>query len=149
MVDKKKPQQLTVKEAKLVKGIAEGKTKRQAASEAYDVKNINTAGALASVTLRKPHVQEALQQALEEKGLTPSSVVDVVADAMKAEKVVIIGKDEDAFADVQPDHSIRLSAAKMAANFMGLNQQPQGGTTVNNFNFGNKVKPRKYIDAED
>lgn len=125
---------LTVKEAKLVKAKAEGKTNAEAYKEAgYSVPATKEAAVVnASKVLSKPHVKEALHAALEKHGLTPDAVVGVVADGMKAEKVVIVGKDEDAFADVQPDHNVRLKAAGMAANFMGINKE---SPTVNiNFN---------------
>jgi len=49
---RKKARALTVKERKLTKGIAEGKTKQQAAMEAYDAATPETASAIASETLK-------------------------------------------------------------------------------------------------
>lgn len=131
MTNAKKPK-LTVKQAKFVKGVVEGKPKYKAAMDAYNVKNADTAGQIANENLKKTSVQQALHIALEKHGLTPDSVVTVVADGMKAEKVVIIGKDEDAFADVTPDHSVRLKAAGMAATFMGIDK---ANTPTVNINF--------------
>lgn len=137
---------LTIKEAKLVKGIVEGKTKRQAAIEAYNTKTPETASVVASNVLKKVNVQEALQEALEKAGLTPSKVVDVVKEGMEAQRLVIVGNGEEAMADLQPDHSIRLKAAGMAANFMGLgkNNEPQG----NSYHFTqiNNDMGKKYAD---
>lgn len=137
---------LTIKEAKLVKGIVEGKTKRQAAIEAYNTKSPETASVVASNVLKKVNVQEALQEALEKAGLTPSKVVDVVKEGMEAQRLVIVGNGEEAMADLQPDHSIRLKAAGMAANFMGLgkNNEPQG----NSYHFTqiNNDMGKKYAD---
>lgn len=60
MADKKP--KLTPKQAKFVKGIAEGKQQREAYIEAYDTKgNIPTVDVEASRTLSKPQVKEALE----------------------------------------------------------------------------------------
>lgn len=61
MADKKP--KLTQKQAKFVKGIAEGKTQAQAYIEAYDTKgHLPTVEAEASKTTNLPQVKEALQQ---------------------------------------------------------------------------------------
>lgn len=120
---KTRADEITVKQTKFVKALVEGKSKRQAALEAYDTTDPAVASQIAKDNMKKPAVQQALAVALEKHGLTPDSIVGVVADGMKAEKVVIIGKDEDAFADVQPDHNVRLKAAGMAANFMGIGKE--------------------------
>lgn len=54
---------LTVKQAKFVKGIAEGKTQRDSYIEAYDTKgNIPTVDVEATRTLSKPQVKAALDE---------------------------------------------------------------------------------------
>jgi hypothetical protein len=83
-------------------------------------------------------VQQALQEALAKYDLTTDRLANVVDEAMSATKTVIIGKDEQAFADEVPDHGIRLKAAGMAANWMGIGKGQEGGTT--NFNFVNVSK---------
>jgi phage terminase small subunit len=136
----KKPK-LTVKEAKLVKAKVKGMTHAQAYKAAgYKDTSQEVAVANTHKVLKRPNVQEALQQALEKHNLTPDRIMSVVNDGMSAEKVVIVGKDNDAFADVQPDHSIRLKAAGMAAGFMGLNKTPEGTTNYNFINVQEKDK---------
>ena len=122
----KKP--LTVKEAKLVKGIAEGKPKYKAAIDAgYSPK---TAPTIASQTLKKVNVQEALQVALQKHNITPDRTIQRVSEALDAEKVAIVGNGDQAMAEITPDHGTRLSAVKIANNLMGLGQKQDGGGDV-------------------
>ena len=80
------PRELTVKERKLVKGIAEGKTKKQAAIDAkYSPRS---AGSIASETLRKPDVQAALVKALDNAGVTDERIAEVITDGLKANRVI-------------------------------------------------------------
>jgi hypothetical protein len=124
VVDKHKP--LTIKQAKLVKGIAEGKTNTQAALDAYDVKSPETAASMASENLRKPNVQEAIQQALTFYNLTPKRAMKPIVDGLEANKIQEIqGKVEEL-----PDHSIRLTASRAALRLMGADNQ-EGGNTYN------------------
>lgn len=132
---------LTPTQAKVVKAKVEAELadipQAVAAQQVFPHQTPNAASVSMSRELKKANVQEALQSALEKHNLTPDRIMGVVDDAMGAEKTVIVGKDEDA--DVQPDHSIRLKAAGMAAQFMGINKQE--GTT--NFNFINVAKTDK------
>lgn len=82
-------QELTQKEIKLIKGLLEGKTKQQAALDAYDTTDPMTASAIASETLKKPKVQEAYQAELSRQGITMEKVIAPVAKALQA-KVKIV-----------------------------------------------------------
>lgn len=130
----KKPK-LTPTQAKVVKAKIKAEIhdipQGRVATEVWPNASPAAASVMMSRELKKDNVQEALQKALEHYDLTPHALAGVVADALKAEKVVIVGKDEDAFADVQPDHGIRLKAAGMAANWMGIGRQAgEGGPSV-------------------
>lgn len=134
----KKAPKLTPTEAKVVKAKIKAelanRSQNEAAKEVFPNQTPEAAAVSMTRTLKKANVQEALHLALEKHNLTPDRIVGVVNDGMKAERTVILGNGEDAFADVVPDHSIRLKAAGMAANFMGIGKD-SGGTTVN-LNFG-------------
>lgn len=135
-----KKKSITIRERKLIEGVIAGKTKRQAAIDAgYQGKTPEVISVAASNVLKKSNVQDALQEALEAHGLTPYKIVAVVADGMKADKVVITGKDEEAFADVVPDHSIRLKAAGMAAQFMGIGKH-ENGISINFISHANEQR---------
>ena len=78
---------------------------------------------LVSKELRKVKLQDALEQAYAKHNLTPDRLVKPISDALDADKVVIVGKDEDAFAEVTPDHSVRLKAASLGLGLIGANNR--------------------------
>lgn len=126
---KKSP--LTVKERKLVKGIAEGKPKYVAAMEAYDVEKPTTAATIASQTLRKVNVQEALAEAFAKHGITIDAATKPIADGLKATKLDIeTGDGEIKGVLSAPDHSIRLKAASLAFNLMGVTRGEGSGNVT-------------------
>jgi len=128
-----KPQRrpLTPKEIKLVRGIAEGKTKQAAAMEAYDASTPEAASSIASNTLKKVNVQEALAEAFRANGITIDAATKPIADGLKAMKTVPNGDGEGGYDTA--DHSIRLKAAGMAFNLMGIGKQ-SGDVTINFIN---------------
>jgi hypothetical protein len=120
------PKPLRPKTKKLIEGIVAGKSHRRAALDAGFGVTPESASTLAARELSKVDVQEALQMALQEFGVTPRAVIQVVSDGMSAERTVILGNGDDAFADQVPDHSIRLKAAGLASKLMGIGQQATG-----------------------
>ena len=126
--------QLKVKEAKLVKAKAKGKTHKEAYVEAgYAPTTDNGMAVNTNKVLNRPHVQEALQAEMAKQGITVETIVRPVADALKADKVHIVGNGEQAMAEIVPDHTTRLNAVKIASKWMGADQQPEGGNTNTNF----------------
>lgn len=74
---------VTIKQKLFVKRYVENKGNgTQAALDVYDVKNSNTAHAIASENLRKPTIQQAIHQALEAKGLDPLSIGGYLKEAI-------------------------------------------------------------------
>lgn len=133
----KKPK-LTVKETKLIKGVVAGKSQAQAAIAAgYSPK---AARVVASQTLSKPNVQEALHAALVKHGITLDQAIAPIGKALVATKILITGKDEDAFAEIVEDIDMQLKGSDRALKLMGVNNQ-EGGTT--NYNFINVQKQDK------
>lgn len=63
---------------------------------------------------------EALVKGMQKHGLTAEKVLKPIAEALNANKMVIVGSGDEAFVDVQPDHSIRLKAASMAIELLGF-----------------------------
>lgn len=138
---------LTVKEAKLVKAKAQGKTHVEAYKEVYSATAANsTAAQNTTKILQKPNVQEALQREMAKQGITIETIVQPVAEALKADKVHIVGNGDQAMADVVPDHSTRLNAVKIASKWMGADQQPEGGSNITNFIQINQTQKDKYAD---
>lgn len=109
---------LTMKEIKLIRGILEGKTKRQAALDAYDTKSLETASVIASETLAKPNVQQALQAALYKQGIDIDKVVAPVAKALEA---TIKIRTENGVVDTEePDLDMQLKGHDRAFKIMSM-----------------------------
>lgn len=133
---------LTVKEARLVKGIAQGKKKQQAGIDAGYTGKPETISATVSETLKKPKVQEALEKAFIKHGIDIDSAVAPIGKALKATKVEIHGNGEEAFAEVVEDIDMQLKGSDRALRLMNIGQNREGGTTVN-LNFNNIAKQDK------
>lgn len=85
-----------------------------------------SAGTMMSRELKKVNVQEALEIALADHDLTPDRLAGVVDKAIDANRVVQI--EGDFYETEVADHSIRLKAASMAANWMGVGKSEAGIT---------------------
>jgi phage terminase small subunit len=122
---------LTQKQAKFVKGIAEGKTNTQAAIDAYEIESLdkdNVGSSIAAENLRKPTIQEAIELARVKLNITPERVLKPIDDALNSD-----------------DLEMRLKGSDRALKVMGVGQK-KDSTTVNNF--GNLLMQQrgKYDD---
>lgn len=125
------PTQAKVVKAKVIgeiKDIAQGKM----AQKVYPHMTPNAAAVQMSRELKKPNVQEALEIALAQHGLTADTLASTVSDAMLATKVS--QKDGDLYETDIPDHGVRVRAATLAGQWMGIGKQ-EGGSGGNTFNF--------------
>lgn len=114
----KKPK-LTMKQAKFVKGIAEGKTQTQSALDAYDIEGKDPeriASALAVENLGKPSIKEALELSMAKLNLTPDRILKPIDDAL----------DND-------DVRVRLMGTDRALKVMQIGQPKGDASTINNF----------------
>lgn len=118
---------LTVKQAKFVKAKAEGKTGVEAAMSAYDTTDYFTANAIASQNLQKPSIQEALHAEFKRQGITLERIVRPINEALDANKIVTSPTEPD---KEVADHSVRLKASGMAAQFMGIGKNDQVAPSV-------------------
>lgn len=145
--------QLTVKQAKFVKAVAEGKPKYKAAMEAYDVTSVDSANQIAKENLQKTSIKEALHAELARQGITLEAVVKPIADGLKATKTTIVRdkaatpeeSENSAFAQEEADHAIRLKSSAMAQKLMGL-ESANDGSVTNNFVQIINQKAEKYAD---
>jgi hypothetical protein len=128
---------LTVKQAKFVKAKAEGKTGVEAAMAAYDTTDYFTANAIAVQNSQKPSIQEALHAEFKRQGITLERIVRPINDALDANKIVTSPTEPD---KEVADHSIRLKASGMAAQFLGVGKQGDGTTNINFINVANTDK---------
>lgn len=130
MADKKP--KLTPKQAKFVRGIAEGKTNTQAVIEAYDIesKDIeNVASSIAAENLRKPTIQDAIEIARVKLNLTPERALKPIDDALNDD-----------------DLEMRLKGSDRALKIMGIANRDKTGDTINNFGQMVVQQKDKYAD---
>lgn len=111
MADKKP--KLTPKQAKFVRGIAEGKTNTDSALEAYDTDSYETAAVIATENLKKPNVQQAVELARVKLGITPERALKPIDDALNSD-----------------DLEMRLKGSDRALKIMGIANKDNSGTSI-------------------
>jgi len=135
---------LTVKEAKLVKAKAKGKTHVEAYHEVYSPTAADsTAAQNTTKILQKPHVKEALHKALEAKGITLDKALEPVAKALNAKKVVQI--EGDFYETEVDDLDMQIKGSDRALKLMGISGKDDSGNTYNFTQVINE-KGSKYND---
>lgn len=120
----KKPK-LTLKQAKFVQGIAEGKSGTQAALDAYDTTSVDVAKRIAHENTTKLNVQQALEPILAKHRINLDRAIEPISAALDADK------QDVATGEWLPDHKTRLQASDRALKLMGIGQDK--GNTINNF----------------
>lgn len=126
---------ITIKQARIIRYIAQGKSKREAGRLAGFTGSDETVSVSVSNALKEPNVKIALREALAKAGVDVDGVASVIANGMKAERITVLGSGPDAIADMQPDHSIRLRAVQLAAKYLGAEEPENKDTGGNTFNF--------------
>ncbi len=67
---------------------------------------------------RSKAFKSAIEPLLKQNNVTLDQYIMNIGNAMQADKTVIIGKGDDAFADNVPDHAVRLQGNKQAERFL-------------------------------
>ena len=104
----------SIKERKLVQGVLQGKSVRQAAKDAGYAKS--TAEVRSYGILKRPRVQSLLTDALEQAGITPERLAQVLTDALDATRMI---ETKNGTREV-PDHRIRLDGCEQATRAYGF-----------------------------
>lgn len=128
-----------------VKADLAGISQAQVALEVFPNQTPAAASVSFTRTLKEANVQEELAKAFAQHGIDIDSAVKPIGEALKADRVVIVGKGDDAFADVQPDHSVRLKASGMALGLMGFGSKQSGEVTINFINHSNEQRGKYGI----
>ena len=118
--------ELTPQQAKLVKGIAEGKTKQQAGIDAGYGSNPASTSAIVTETLKIPKIQEALQNEMLRQGITLEQVVAPITRALADDSIELQLKGHD--------RAIKILQG----------QSKQDGNTTYNFNNVQVTQKEKY-----
>lgn len=130
MADKqRKP--LKPREIAVIKGKVAGKKNVTIGAELFPEMTPGAANVTVTRVLRNVNVQEELARAFERKGITIDKVVQPVADGLTAEHAYYIDKHGNEHGG-GVDHTTRLRASGMAAQWMGIGKD-EGGGTINNF----------------
>lgn len=125
---------LTIKQKKFVKAYIDNDGNgTQAALATYDTTDYDTANQIAIENLQRPTVKQAIEDALNNHGITIEKATQPIADGLQATKTI---PTSDGFVE-GIDHSTRLKASGMALKLLGADQKETQGTTFNlNFNKG-------------
>lgn len=139
-----KAPKLTPKQAKFVKGVAQGKPGTIAALEAYDTDNYNTASTIAVENMQKPSVKEAIDKEMEKQGLTLEKIIAPVTKALDS-TIKVKTQDGEIIDTGQADLEMQLKGHDRAVKLMSFGQKREdaGGNTFNFTQINNELK-NKY-----
>jgi hypothetical protein len=138
---------LTVKETKLVKAKAQGKTHKVAYQEAGystgvsgDESTIQSiADANTRKTLAKPHVKDALEKALVKHGITIDTAIRPIA------KALVAVKQNEYTGEITEDIQTQLKGSDRALKLMGVSAADTNNV-INNFGQMILEQGDKYSD---
>ena len=103
---------LTPQQIAIVNGKAQGKTQAEIGHEVYPNQTPGAAAVSVSRQLRKANVQDELQAALAQRGITIDRAVAPIAEALEATRPATDTRHET------PDYAVRLRAADMALKLL-------------------------------
>ena len=109
---------LTSKQAKFVEGVAKGKPGTQAALEAYDTTDYQTAAAISSENLNKPQIRSALEPILAKHDISLDSAIAPIGKGLRAVKF------NEFTGEVTEDLKLQMQASDRALKLMGVQQEP-------------------------
>lgn len=127
-----KAPKLTMKQAKFVKGIAEGKPPTVSAQESYDVKSYGTAASIASENLNKPNVKAAIDAEMAKQGITMEKIIAPVSRALDSTVKVRL-EDGEVIDTGQADLDMQLKGHDRAMRLMSFGVKKEDGATINNY----------------
>ena len=119
---------ITKKEEEFVaEYVKNGGNGTSAALKVYEPSSENSAAVIASKTLKKPSVVEALREELERQGVTIEKIISPVANGLSAVKK-----------DSTPDYGTQLAAHDRAVKLLGLTEERSSSINfnINRANFG-------------
>lgn len=146
------------KKAKAVEMHLEGKKQKDIAKIVYPDQTPQAGQVSVSRLLNSQEVQAQVAQSLAKHDITIDKAIAPIKEALEATKVVITGSKDDAFAEVIPDHNIRLKAGKEARDLLGINQtrntqDTQQGMTAEDIqdlgNASNEVELQRILFKKD
>ena len=107
---------LTIKEAKFVKAVAEGKSNTQAALEATGATSVNSAKTLGHRLSTKVNVKEALDKVLAKHNINIDTAIAPIGKGLVAMKM------NEFTGEITEDLGMQLKASDRALKLMGVGQ---------------------------
>lgn len=126
----------------VLKGKVAGKKNVTIGAEVFPEMTPGAANVTVTRVLKNANVQEELAKAFKRKGITIDKVVQPVADGLTAEREYYTDKQGNERGG-GADHTTRLRASSMAAQWMGIGKA-EGGETINNFIIVASDQKEKY-----
>ena len=125
---------MNVKETKFVEEKLKGKSNTESAINAGFSKRsaYNQGSRMMRKDEIKAQIQSPIQKVLITNKITAKKLIQPYLDALQANKTIVMGKDEDSFVDIQPDHNIRMKAADKLLKLSGLEDQKNAQPILNN-----------------
>ena len=94
-------------------------------------------------TPQKLTESKAFKEWLEEAELTDEELANLIKEGAHATKTIVMGKKEDSFVDIQPDHLVRHKFIETSLKLKGhLNDVAPANTTINQILV-------KFVNAKD
>ncbi|HJP81433.1 MAG TPA: hypothetical protein VJ841_03515 [Candidatus Saccharimonadales bacterium] len=142
-----KKRSLTIREARLIRGVVAGKTKRQAARDAGYTGSNETVSVTASRVLSKANVQEALAKAMDHHGITIEKIIAPVAKALDAK--VTYNLDGIQVKTDQDDLEMQLKGHDRAMKILTLNKSDDKDSGGNTIIFNQQNNLNTYMRPKD
>jgi len=121
------------RQRKFAKGLAEGKSSRQAAMDSALPAKLSGSGAdsYANRILKNPQFRESFEQMLTRKGLGEEHIAEIHAQNLEATKVVATATKEGRITDVleRPDYPTRQRAVQAGWRIRGRDRTDEHGTS--------------------
>ena len=86
----------------------------------------------------------SFQEYMKKAGVDEEKLVKVMREGLEANKTIVMGKDEDSFVDIQPDHPTRHKFLETALKVSGVAKDKDTGNT--NVFIGNQFNAKEFVD---
>lgn len=73
---------------------------------------------------------QSFLEIMEKHGITDDKITQVLNEGLAATKTIAMGKDEDAFVDVQPDYMVRHKYLETALRLKGHSKETPSSNTI-------------------
>lgn len=90
---------------------------------------------------------QAFQYYMQEAGVTDEKLVQVLKDGLDASKTIVMGKDEDSFVDIQPDHPTRHKFLETSLKIKGIGKELEAPASISFINVSTTDKQEFFNEG--